>query len=105
MDLTNRTFLRSLYTSFRFFMTSRIFIQTGILKAQCTRDLFAWKYPKGVQPIRGNHPGLIPISEKLTKKQQRNMNMLESDWNGIEALLSAANSFSRNVNDTELVMT
>ena len=56
-------------------------------------------YPKGVQPE------LIPISEKLTEKQQRNMNMLESDWNGNEALLSAANSFSRNVNDTELVMT
>ena len=33
------------------------------------------------------------------------MNMLESDWNGNEALLSAANSLSRNVNDTELVMT
>ena len=62
-------------------------------------------YPKGVQPIRRNHPGLIPISEKLKKKQQRNMNMLESDRNGNEALLSAANSFSRNVNDTELVMT
>ena len=62
-------------------------------------------YPKGVQPIRGNYPGLIPVSEKLTKKQQRNMNMLESDRNGNEALLSAANSFSRNVNDTELVMT
>ena len=55
--------------------------------------------------MRGNHPGLIPISEKLTKKQQRNMNMLESDRNGNEALLSAANSFSRNVNDTELIMT
>ena len=62
-------------------------------------------YPKGVQPIRGNHPGLIPISEKLTKKQQRNMNMLESDGNGNEALLSAANSFSRNVNGIEPVMT
>ena len=34
-------------------------------------------YPKGVQPIRGNHPGLIPISEKLTKKQQRNMNTVK----------------------------
>ena len=33
------------------------------------------------------------------------MNMFESDRNGNEALLSAANSFSRNVNDTELVMT
>ena len=63
-------------------------------------------YPKGVQPIRENHPGLIYISENTIKKQQQsNMNMLESDWNGIEALLSAANSFSRNVNDTELVMT
>ena len=62
-------------------------------------------YPKGVPPIRGNHPGLIPISEKLTKKQQRHMNMLESDRNDNEALLSAANSFSPNVNDTELVMT
>ena len=33
------------------------------------------------------------------------MNMLESDWSGNEALLSAANSFSRKENDTELVMT
>ena len=31
------------------------------------------------------------------------MNMLESDCNGNEALLSATNSFSRNVNDTELL--
>ena len=62
-------------------------------------------YPKGVQYISRNHPGLFPISEKLTKKQQRNMNILESAWNGNEVLLSAANSFSRNVNDIELIMT
>ena len=36
-------------------------------------------YPEGAHSIRENHPGLIPISEKLTKKQQRDMNMLESD--------------------------
>ena len=34
-------------------------------------------YPKRVQQIRGNHPGLIPISEKLTKKQQRSMNTVK----------------------------
>ena len=33
------------------------------------------------------------------------MTMLESEWNGTEALLSTANSFSQNVNDIELVMT
>ena len=60
-------------------------------------------YPKGVLPIKGNHLGLIPISEKLTKNQKRNTNMLVSDWNGNEALLSAANSVSRNINDTDLV--
>ena len=27
--------------------------------------------PEGVQPIRGNHPGLIPISEKLMKKKKK----------------------------------
>ena len=88
-------------------------------------------YPEGVQPVKGNNCGLIPSRDLFVwkyilkvfnqsgeiiqnwflfqrnsrKKQQRNMNMLESDWNGNEALSSAANSFSRNVNDTELVMT
>ena len=33
------------------------------------------------------------------------MNMLEIDWNGNKALLSAANTSSRNVNYTKLVMT
>ena len=28
------------------------------------------EYPEGVEPIRGNHPGLIPVSEKLTKKNE-----------------------------------
>ena len=63
-------------------------------------------YPKGVQPIRENHPRLIPISEKLTKKRTTKKYEYVGKrlkWN--EALLSAANSFSRNVNDTELVMT
>ena len=49
-------------------------------------------YPRGVQPVKGNHPG------------QRNMNVFESDLNDNEALLSAANSFlfSQNVNDSLL---
>ena len=42
-------------------------------------------YPRGVQPVKGNHPGLIPISEKFTRKLQRNMNVSESDLNDNEA--------------------
>ena len=61
-------------------------------------------YPRSVQPVEGNHPGLIPISEKLTRKLRRNMNVFESDLNDNEALLSAANSFlfSQNINDSLL---
>ena len=42
-DLFN-IFKKPIQGSSRFVITSRIFIQTGILRAQCTRDLFAWKY-------------------------------------------------------------
>ena len=83
-------------------------------RALCTRDLFAWKYILKVF----NRSGEIILDwflfqrnsrkknkKKKKKKKQRNVNILESNWNGNEALLSAANSFSRNVNDTELVMT
>ena len=61
-------------------------------------------YPKGVQPNQGKSSRTDSYFRE-THKKQRNMNMLESDLNGNGALLSAANSFSRNVNDTELVMT
>ena len=61
-------------------------------------------YPRGVQPVKGNHPGLIPISEKIMRKRQRNMNVFDSDLKDNKALLSAANSFlfSQNVNDSLL---
>ena len=61
-------------------------------------------YPRGVQPVKGNHHGVIPISEKFTRKLQRNGNVFESDLNDNEALLSAANSFlfSQDINDSLL---
>ena len=34
-------------------------------------SIYVEVYPKGVQPIRGTHPGLIPISAKLTKKKKK----------------------------------
>ena len=43
-------------------------------------------YPRGVQPVKGNHPGLIPISEKIMRKRQRNKNVFESDLNDNKAL-------------------
>ena len=42
-DLFN-IFKKPIQGSSRFVIASRIFIQTGILRAQWTRDLFAWKY-------------------------------------------------------------
>ena len=57
-------------------------------------------YPKGVQPIRADSC-FSETHEKTTKKYK----YVGKRLNGYKALLSAANSFSRNVNDIELVMT
>ena len=32
-------------------------------------------YPRGVQPVKGNHPGLIPISEKNHEKATKKRDM------------------------------
>ena len=36
-------------------------------------------YPRDIQPVKGNHPGLITLLEKFTGKQQRNMNVFKID--------------------------
>lgn len=45
-------------------------------------------YPGGVQPVSGNHPGLIPIVFQRNSRENNieNMNMLESNRNDNEAV-------------------
>ena len=63
-------------------------------------------YPKGVQPIRVNHSGLVPISEKLMKKKKtKKYECVDKRLKWQLGLVIRCKPFSGNVNDTGLVMT